>query len=348
MLSIIPELCVALAFTSILFAIHSFTRKTSNRASLKILGVAFAVIATQSAILFIQLDNGSFWPGYVLRPALAMTIGPLLYLYSRSITEPSFQVRTIHLTHAIPALVVIFEFLSENYIINIDVMIITSFAAYALTTGRIAFKIDKSVDFPTKQKSEISVVLKVIASLLAISTFSDLIIYIDIEAGGVLAESETLLAIISIDILTVGAAIILSLRRPSLFNWQYASPGTGDTGFHSLDEQECKKLITAFEQLIHSDNIHQREHASLGEVARQLCVPRRHLSLSINTVYGESYSKRMNRLRVAEAKKLMQENPEKTVTQIMYDAGFRTKSSFNNEFKSFEGQTPSQYKKSLL
>jgi AraC-like DNA-binding protein len=168
----------------------------------------------------------------------------------------------------------------------------------------------------------------------------------DIEAGGTLEESGFLLAIISIDILTVGAAIILSLRRPSLFNWQYASVGTRETSFNSLAEEECKTLITAFERLIKSDNIHQREHASLGEIARQLGVPRRHLSLSINTVYGESYSKRMNRLRVAEAKKLMQANPEKTITQIMYDAGFRTKSRFNSEFKSFEGQTPSQYKKS--
>ena len=38
---------------------------------------------------------------------------------------------------------------------------------------------------------------------------------------------------------------------------------------------------------------------------------------------------------------------EKAIQEIMYQAGFNSKSSFNKEFKKLNGITPTEYRKSI-
>jgi transcriptional regulator GlxA family with amidase domain len=55
----------------------------------------------------------------------------------------------------------------------------------------------------------------------------------------------------------------------------------------------------------------------------------------------------MNRLRVEEAMRLLREQPERSMYDVMLDSGFRTKSSFNREFRAVAGMAPSDYRDGL-
>lgn len=55
----------------------------------------------------------------------------------------------------------------------------------------------------------------------------------------------------------------------------------------------------------------------------------------------------MNRLRVEDAMRLLLEPPERSMYDVMPDSGFRTKSSFNKEFRTIAGMEPSDYRESL-
>jgi hypothetical protein len=51
--------------------------------------------------------------------------------------------------------------------------------------------------------------------------------------------------------------------------------------------------------------------------------------------------------RIHEAKKMLSDplNNDKTILNILYDAGFNSKSSFNDLFKKKTGMTPSEFRK---
>jgi AraC-like DNA-binding protein len=54
----------------------------------------------------------------------------------------------------------------------------------------------------------------------------------------------------------------------------------------------------------------------------------------------------VNGYRVEEAKRLLEDGShgKKNFLEILYEAGFNTKSAFNRAFKKHAGMTPSQYK----
>lgn len=88
---------------------------------------------------------------------------------------------------------------------------------------------------------------------------------------------------------------------------------------------------------------------SLEMLAKELQLSKSHLSRIINTELGTSFSEYINSLRVEEAKMHLQ-NPEfskYTVVAIGLEAGFSSKTTFNNAFKKFTGFTPSQYRKTV-
>jgi AraC-like DNA-binding protein len=58
---------------------------------------------------------------------------------------------------------------------------------------------------------------------------------------------------------------------------------------------------------------------------------------------GENFSRYINGFRVRHAQAALRET-ELPITEVMFDAGFISKSSFNTEFRRIVGQTPSQFR----
>ncbi|MFM4963123.1 helix-turn-helix domain-containing protein [Aeromonas bivalvium] len=83
---------------------------------------------------------------------------------------------------------------------------------------------------------------------------------------------------------------------------------------------------------------------SLGKLA-QLCGLSTHqASSAINGCSGGNFYDWLNRHRVEEAKRLLQESDE-TVASVCYQAGFNSKSTFNTAFRRHTGQTPSEFRR---
>jgi AraC-like DNA-binding protein len=89
---------------------------------------------------------------------------------------------------------------------------------------------------------------------------------------------------------------------------------------------------------------------SLSSLAKEMKMTRGHLSQLINNGLGENFYDFINRHRVEEVKKLMAD-PDKanfSLLGIAFEAGFKSKSSFNLIFKRFTGLTPTGYRKNLM
>ena len=89
---------------------------------------------------------------------------------------------------------------------------------------------------------------------------------------------------------------------------------------------------------------------SLSTLAKDMDMSRSQLSQLINDGIGENFYDFVNKYRVEEVKSLMAD-PEManySLLGIAFEAGFKSKSTFNLIFKRFTGLTPTEYRKNLL
>lgn len=91
----------------------------------------------------------------------------------------------------------------------------------------------------------------------------------------------------------------------------------------------------------------KQSNVTLKVVSQELGYPERDITQIVNTRLGKNFKEYVNELRIEEARRLIVENPTSRVNEVMYSAGFNSKSIFHKYFKERFGMTPYQYKKSL-
>ena len=89
---------------------------------------------------------------------------------------------------------------------------------------------------------------------------------------------------------------------------------------------------------------------TLDNLAAQTFMPPRQLSQVINRHFDKNFFEFINSYRIEESKMLLtkQENAKVTMLEIMAQAGFNSKATFNTFFKKVVGMTPTQYRKEQL
>lgn len=107
--------------------------------------------------------------------------------------------------------------------------------------------------------------------------------------------------------------------------------------------------IVAIEKLIVEEKRYLEASLNLDSIADELHLSKSHLSRLINSELHMSFTDYVNSLRVEEAKSYLQrpEFSEYTLIAIGLEAGFNSKTTFNNSFKKCTGLTPSEFRKSL-
>ena len=85
---------------------------------------------------------------------------------------------------------------------------------------------------------------------------------------------------------------------------------------------------------------------TIQELATQLHLPVRELSVLINHHLGQHFFDFVNEYRITKSMRLLKDGtpPQATVLEILYAVGFNSKSSFNTSFKKRTGLTPTQYR----
>jgi AraC-like DNA-binding protein len=88
---------------------------------------------------------------------------------------------------------------------------------------------------------------------------------------------------------------------------------------------------------------------TLASLSRKLGSNTSDLSRTINEGLGVNFNELINRMRV-DSVKLVLANPDekRTVLDIAFDAGFSSKASFNRSFKLYTGSTPTEFRDANL
>ncbi|CAM3901614.1 MULTISPECIES: helix-turn-helix domain-containing protein [Flavobacterium] len=84
---------------------------------------------------------------------------------------------------------------------------------------------------------------------------------------------------------------------------------------------------------------------NLEKLAQEINTSTHILSYVINTGFNENFYQFINRYRIEEAKKLIQNNNHLSLLGIGFEVGFNSKTTFNTTFKKITNKTPSEFKK---
>lgn len=122
-----------------------------------------------------------------------------------------------------------------------------------------------------------------------------------------------------------------------------------DSNTETIDTKIEGELKTKLINYMESQKPYLDPELTLVDLAKQLSISRNQLSAIINSGIGDNFYSFVNQYRVEEVKKLIQEDSKKqyTIMALASDAGFNSKSSFNNIFKKVTGLTPSEYRDGL-
>lgn len=112
-----------------------------------------------------------------------------------------------------------------------------------------------------------------------------------------------------------------------------------------LKPEEAKTLHQQLLTLMATEKPYLEPKLSLAQLADSLGVLPNHLSQIINQYEGKNFYDFVNSYRVNEFIALAKKDTDKNfnLLGLAFEAGFNSKSSFNQVFKKIKGQTPSQF-----
>ncbi|WP_027385983.1 helix-turn-helix domain-containing protein [Chryseobacterium gregarium] len=126
-----------------------------------------------------------------------------------------------------------------------------------------------------------------------------------------------------------------------------------ETPAHTIDyELKFRELWQKLDEPVRMQKLFRDCELTLDQLALKTRINKYQISEMLNGYQKKSFYQYINEYRIGYFKSSIEEAIEKNETinflSLAYDAGFKSKSSFNRYFKEISGKTPSEYYKNLI
>lgn len=335
---------VALFFVS--FIVRIWRDDEERRPTAAPFLVLLTVMTVQSIVVGLRWGYGitAVMP---LMSVLAASIPPLSFLAFRNLTDRPYGYSWRDWPHAMPVLVLLV--LNVFWGAPIDAALILIFLGYGLASfwlarlgpdGLSASRLDGALRSYRA--------LQLMATSLIASALSDIFISLDFSFGDGRHVPAVVTAFMSVILLLLGLAALQAEGGSAHESVDGAtdsepvetekSPPSGRT----VSEDDAR-IAAALDAIMRDKLLYKDAELNLGKLARRMGLPVRAVSNAVNRVHGINVSHYVNNHRIAEACRLLRDT-EQSITTIVFDAGFLTKSNFNREFLRVTGKSPSAWR----
>lgn len=163
---------------------------------------------------------------------------------------------------------------------------------------------------------------------------------------------------ITINVLFYLYIAIRAVQHPFLFdskNWHSMENFTqkeepSQKYDHSpLSQEKASEIQERLIECLENEKPFLDSDLTINQLAKSLdLTSSKMLSQVLNQVMHESFYQLINRYRVEEALKLLQEKPTSSIIDVAFGAGFKSTSTFYNHFKAITGKTPKEFLEKAL
>ncbi|WP_117195354.1 helix-turn-helix domain-containing protein [Rhizobium terrae] len=263
-------------------------------------------------------------------PVSASVMPPLAYLAFRALTGDGPARPWLHLLTPVSVAFAV-AFLRDL----VDALLLVVFLAYGTALWRLTLSggDDVMAEAALQRMRPALRAARLAAGLMLFFALSDgaLAVY-----TGIYGPADVPFAVALMNLAAI-AAVLVYYFAPDFSSGR--PPAVGKEGPTEAD----KAVIARVEATLDQGELYKNEDLSLARLARKAGLPAREVSAAVNRATGLNVSQFVNDRRIAEACRQLRET-EKTVTQIMLDTGFSTKSNFNREFRRVTGTSPRQWR----
>ena len=346
-------------FAAVLLLISQNNFKSNRYLGLLLLAFSLWLLDDffNAAMIYQQNPNFYFLPIY-----FSFAFGPLIYLYTKSLTQFHFKFSRKHIWHFIPVLIqtLLYVFLQCKdytfrrwfwqdvhfpYTYNIE--FIGSLISLIVYLFFSLLLVKQYQNWINNQYSEVSKInlnwLKLVQGLLIVICFLwiiDTLLRVVWQYYAKHDFSATAMGI-SILVLAAGALLQSSLKKVGIDKKKLDNEYSDSNII--IDQFLLDKIKTEMQVKKYFLN----PNLSLQVFAKQLGEPSRKVSFHINNGFKKSFIDFVNEYRVNEFKQNIKEDQlnHMTLTGIAFESGFNSKSTFNRVFKKICGESPSSFQK---
>ena len=363
----------AIALLCLLLGLHFLLSAQGRPWPARLTGATYLLYGSQSLWFVLALQHIELFAGQaMLRPIGALLLAPLFWCFFQLLQRPDAGLRRRDFWHLVPAVLTLYLVLRRSeWLDYLDLFLLLSYVAYLSAVGFTLFRAPALLA-PLGEAAPVARrYLQLQGALLGSNLLIEAALYLEIQQGGSPSQSGLLLPAAALFLLLHLLTLLFALQRSPLLEWLYQrgsqKPHVPQSDLISQDVQRpadppgtladetpavAEKLQEVYQRwlaLLEQQQLYQLEFGiTLAQAARQLQVPARQLSQAVNQCYGASFSVLLNDKRIEKAKQLLLQSPPLAVTEVMYQAGFATKSNFHKEFARATGTTPGAYRASAL
>lgn len=178
-----------------------------------------------------------------------------------------------------------------------------------------------------------------VAIALILSAISDVVVAVALNEGNRGIAVPVIAATISLFLVGLAGGFIgrTGARLPVIEEPLPVSECSG-----GAIPEDALGILQAVDNVL-QQGLYRDPNLTLQRLARRTQIPARKISQAINRIRGCSVTDLVNEHRVRKAMWLLRET-DIPITQVMFDAGFQSKSNFNRAFKAIAGQPPGAWR----
>jgi AraC-like DNA-binding protein len=338
-----------------MMAVEQLTSRSRNRFNY----FSAAMLACNSII---TLNAANFACGvqldYPLSTALFLTsvflTGPLNLIYYRALIEPKKKVPARIAWHLAPPMAVflvesVFFLQPQEEKLRIMATLFSSGSFHAIKAGvcvgacmAIGYLVYLTREMVSVWNNDsIRVETRIVVGL-SVAAIATVIFFL----SGFLAGARELFLAAGLMLTAIHGFIFLAHNRhPEFFQLlkrEIREKKYRNSMLRGMDTDALQEQLVA---LMSDECLYRDYDLSLNSLAARLDLTPHQLSQFLNETLGMNFSNFINSYRIAEASRLLAEDPGRSVISVCFHVGFNSKSAFNNAFRKFTGTNPKELRR---
>ncbi len=289
-----------------------------------------------------------------LNLVLGLTIGPLIYLFTKSLVHKNFKITFSDKLNFLPFIILLPTIFTDFIAVWIyAALIFISITLYDILSFKELANYERLSNQADSNTDRLKLGwFKKMLSLILLILFVNITSFMIQNYYGKLTFPIDVILLFALLLLFINSIVFQALKHPDIFididDDKIKSLAALDNTTHT-GNKELAELFEKIESIMKKDKPYLNPDFLITDLAKLLKEPYKLVSQAINRNSNLNFSEYVNRFRIEEIKQKMKspEYSSKPLLELMYENGFNTKSNFNRAFKKFTSFTPSQYKKEI-